>query len=150
MPECLSVTSINNTEYPADSKLTWNSLLSGAQPQPCHDGWMLLEDDAFLSQMQTTKACVNMGPIRVNGNFLSGAGVTVLTGSPSSINDLLSTLYYNPQKHFNSQSNRGSEALVVKVSDLGHSGRRNEPVLNVTQINPSYFYHCRHSLNVLY
>jgi hypothetical protein len=136
--ECLSVTSINNTEYPANSKLTWNSLLNGAQPRPCPDGWMLLEDDAFLSQMQTKKACVNMGPIRMNGNFLSGAGVTVLTGSPSSINDLLSTLYYIPQKHFNSQSNRGSEALVVKVSDLGHSGRRNEPVLNVTQIFPIF------------
>jgi hypothetical protein len=117
-------------KYPPQSKLTWNSLQAGATPLPCPDGWSLLEDNPFLQSMASKKACVNLGLSQFKGNFLSGATTIVSVGSPKSINDILSTLSYVPNANFNSQSNRGSEYLVVDVNDLGHSGRAKEPVLS--------------------
>jgi hypothetical protein len=125
-------------KYPPMSKLTWSSLQPGASPLPCPDGWSLLEDDPFLLTMQSKKACVNMGLSQLKGNFLSGAVSAVLVGSPKSINDILSTLTYVPNLYYNSQSNRGSENMVVDVNDLGHSGRANEPVLNSLTFFPIF------------
>lgn len=116
-------------KYPKESKLTWNSLQAGATPLPCPDGWSLVEDNPFLRKIAAKKACVNLGLSHFKGSFLSGTTNAFLVGSPKSINDVLSTLTYVPNTHFNTQSSRGTESLAVEVSDLGHSGRANEPVL---------------------
>jgi hypothetical protein len=127
--QCQSAESVNGIKYPKDSKLSWSSIDS-TSPQPCPDGWLLLEDESFLKQVGTRKACANMKLTLLKGNFLYGAASLELAGSPIIVNDYLSTLSYVPRLNYNSQSNRGLEFLSVDVNDFGHSGRAKEPVLN--------------------
>ena len=136
--QCLSVSSMSGITYPKGSKLTWNSLLPGAAPQPCPDGWLLLDDQPFLLRIGAKKACVNSGLTQAGGNFLSGTRSSVITGSPNVVNSVLSTLYYVPDLNFNTQSNRGAEFLTIDVNDLGHSGRGNDAILNTTTTFPIF------------
>lgn len=136
--QCLSDPSINGFRFPSGSKLTWNSLSPGAIPQPCPDGWTLVDDQQFLLQNDAKKACINTGLAQLKGNFLSGANTVLLVGPPNSINGVLSSLSYVPRLYFNSQSNRGSEYLNVEVDDLGHSGRANETILSSVQQYPIF------------